>query len=435
MNKVFAEILAGLIPHKMTRNRWRGIFRFGLLNALRLKREIHNNKSVPSVYLSVCVIAKNEGPYFKEWLDWHIAMGVDKFYVYDNGSTDETRHILEPYIERGVVEYIPFPGYRRQLAAYDHCLRHFRFESRWLAFIDMDEFIVPLKHKSIPSFLQGYEDSPVVEVNWLVYGSGGERKKRPGAVMERFRLHSLPGHYLNHHVKSIVNPRRVYTMIGSHEAARINGKAVDSHGTKITTAWRNREPLLDVIRINHYAVRSYEEFAEKQLRGRASGPDRQVKDEYFTQFDLNDIDESKPGGVPEPLDPEAENLVILVDSLVSEIGQSLKTWAAGRENVVLVDNSLHGGSPTVPLAHLAFLSDETVRDTFINTLASRGVPVIYDNNLSGNPLISELKALGAAFPASTPDSAIHLADRFYFDRKALAQISSFALDLHPSSRP
>ena len=28
MNKVLAEIIAGLIPHKMTRNKWRGILRY-----------------------------------------------------------------------------------------------------------------------------------------------------------------------------------------------------------------------------------------------------------------------------------------------------------------------------------------------------------------------------------------------------------------------
>lgn len=291
MNKVAAEIIAGLIPHKMTRNRWRGILRYGLRNALKLKREIKNNKTSPKYYLSVCVIAKNEGPYFQEWLDWHISQGVDKFYVYDNESTDDTREILRPYIEKGVVDYTYFPGHRMQLSAYDDCFAKHRYDTRWLTFIDMDEFIVPLKDKSIPEFLKRLEDSPVVEINWLTYGSGGAEKKEPGTQMERFRHHSLPEHPLNRHVKSIVNPRRVYGMTGCHEAARINGKAVDPHGEKIKISWRDRMPQQDVIRINHYAVRSYEEFLEKKGRGRASGRAREVKDEYFIRFDLNDIEE------------------------------------------------------------------------------------------------------------------------------------------------
>lgn len=290
MNKVFAEIIAGLIPRKMARNRWRGILRFGLINALKLKWRIRKNHDIPVHYLSVCAIAKDEGDYFKEWLDWHISMGVDKFFIYDNGSTDRTRDVLQPYISEGIVEYVFFPGYRMQLAAYDDCLRRHRFDTRWLAFIDIDEFIVPLKDKDITAFLHRFENAPAVEINWLVYGSGGQVEKSSEPVMKRFRFHSKDDHRLNRHVKSIVNPRRIFNMIGCHEAARIDGKALDSHGDKITKNFRDRIPRQDVIRINHYAVKSRQEFLEKQNRGRASGKKRNVPDEYFNEYDLNDFE-------------------------------------------------------------------------------------------------------------------------------------------------
>ena len=79
MNKALAEIIAGVIPHKMTRNRWRGILRYGLLRAVRLKRQIRHNSTSPANYLVVCAIAKDEGPYFQEWIEWHLSQGVEKF--------------------------------------------------------------------------------------------------------------------------------------------------------------------------------------------------------------------------------------------------------------------------------------------------------------------------------------------------------------------
>jgi len=291
MHKIAAEIIAGIIPRKMARNRWRGILRFGIINALGLLRRLRRDTSVPATYLAVCAIAKDEGPYFKEWIDWHKAQGVDKFYIYDNGSTDATAEILRPYIEDGTVEYIPFPGHRMQLAAYDDCMARHRFDTRWIAFIDLDEFIVPVADTSVDAFLRRFESFPAVEINWLIYGSGGQRGKSPRPVMERFRRHSLPSHPLNRHVKSIVNPRRVFTMTGCHEAARIDGRAADSHGNPVTRNFREREPQQDVIRINHYAVRSFEEFVEKQARGRASGTKRTVEREYFDRYDLNDIED------------------------------------------------------------------------------------------------------------------------------------------------
>ena len=291
MNKVAAEIIAGLIPRKMARNRWRGILRYGVIKALKLKFRLKRDHRKPDCRLAVCAIAKDEGPYFKEWLDWHISQGVEKFYIYDNESTDCTREVLRPYIESGVVEYCYYPGYRRLIAAYDDCIVRHRFDTRWLAFIDLDEFIVPIADSSIPEFLKRFEDSPAVEINWLIYGSGGAEKKSTDPVMQRFRHHSLPGHRLNRHVKSIVDPRRVFVMTGCHEAARIDGIAADSHGDPITRNFREREPQQDVIRVNHYAVRSKEEFIEKQNRGRASGTQRTIPMDYFYNYDLNDIAE------------------------------------------------------------------------------------------------------------------------------------------------
>lgn len=76
MNKVLAEIIAGVIPHKMTRNRWRGLLRYGVFKAWKLKRRLKRDHTPPKYYLAVCAIAKNEGPYFKEWIEWHRRQGV-----------------------------------------------------------------------------------------------------------------------------------------------------------------------------------------------------------------------------------------------------------------------------------------------------------------------------------------------------------------------
>lgn len=58
MNKALAEIIAGVIPHKMTRNRWRGILRYGPIKALKLKYRLKHDTTVPKYYLTVCAIAK-----------------------------------------------------------------------------------------------------------------------------------------------------------------------------------------------------------------------------------------------------------------------------------------------------------------------------------------------------------------------------------------
>ena len=291
IRKGLAEIMAGIIPHKMVRNRWRGVFRYGLLRGVRLRWKVYHNRGMsPKHYLTVCAIAKNEGPYFQEWIEWHHNLGVEKFYIYDNESTDNTTDVLAPYIASGLVEYVFRKGVKQQLPVYDDCLEKHRLDARWIAFIDLDEFIVPVQDKTIPGFLSRFEGASAVEINWLLYGSGGAREKEAGGVMERFKRHSEPDHVLNRYVKSIVNPRQVFSFIGCHEVARMSGKNVDSHGQPVRKNFTDREPRQDVIRINHYAVKSYEEFLKKRARGRARTLDIRNLD-YFERFDLNDIEE------------------------------------------------------------------------------------------------------------------------------------------------
>ena len=180
MNKVLAEIIAGVIPYKMARNRWRGLLRYGLVKALKLKYRLKRDHTKPQYYLAVCAMAKNEGPYFKEWIEWHRKQGVEKFYIYDNESTDNTKEVLAPYVESGLVDYCYWTGRKQQLTIYDDCFNRHRLETRWLAVIDLDEFIVPIKDRSIPDFLRRIEKFSSVEINsgWSMAAAGRRSRSR-----------------------------------------------------------------------------------------------------------------------------------------------------------------------------------------------------------------------------------------------------------------
>ena len=299
MNKKIANIISSFIPFKITRKKFRKILIHGLLRTHRtikmLKKLQYENLPSPNYYLSICAIAKNEASYFQEWIEWHRKMGVEKFYIYDNESDDDTKKILEPYIDSGIVEYLFWKGKQQQTMAYCDCLEKHKLHSRWIAFIDLDEFIVPIKDKTIPEFLERFEKFPSVEINWLVYGSSGAQKKEKGNVMDRFKHHSISNSPINRFVKSIVDPRRIFLFIGAHVAASISGRAVDSHGVPVRKNFTDREPQHDVIRINHYAVKSYEEFLSKKAQGRVSRnkmPGEKFFDKYFLKYDLNDIKEN-----------------------------------------------------------------------------------------------------------------------------------------------
>lgn len=91
-----------------------------VINRLTVEPDVFDNK------LGIVVIIKNEGPYIEEWVRYHLLVGADIIYIYDNESTDNTRQILEPYISSGKVVYKYFPGIAMQLPAYNDALRRYK---------------------------------------------------------------------------------------------------------------------------------------------------------------------------------------------------------------------------------------------------------------------------------------------------------------------
>jgi hypothetical protein len=62
-------------------------------------------------YFSIAAMFKNEAGAMKEWLDHHIAHGVDHFYLVNDarpGEDDGVDAILAPYIEKGIVSMVIF---------------------------------------------------------------------------------------------------------------------------------------------------------------------------------------------------------------------------------------------------------------------------------------------------------------------------------------
>lgn len=241
-------------------------------------------------YLSLLAIVKNEASYIEEWLEYHLLLGVQKFYIYDNGSSDNLTEILQPYIKGGLVEYTYFPGNEKQVAAYNDILKKAKTETYWLAAIDIDEFIATVKDETIADFLKDFEQYAGVEINWLMYGSSGERHRRDGLVIERFKRHGkTDGRFWGQGIiKTICNPRAVFKMDIHTPFYFRFAKAVNPDKKIRKRHYKDTVPVYDRIRINHYFTKSYDECLLKQKRGRA---DMKGKHDplIFEYGDINDV--------------------------------------------------------------------------------------------------------------------------------------------------
>lgn len=240
--------------------------------------------------LSICAIMRDEGCYLMEWLEFHKLLGVERFYLYNNNSVDNTTDIVIPYIQTGEVIFHDWPLHPGQMPAYEHCLKHYGRESEWMAFIDLDEFLFAIEKNDIREVLEEFKDYPAVVVNWLCFGSSGHIKKPKGLQIENYTKRA-PEHFESHKVvKSIIRPEKTLSSGGTpHEFTYSDGWAV-TENKKPVSGPRSATHSIKKLRFNHYKTRSKEDSDYKTKRGRATTL-LPRKPELFKLFDRNDVED------------------------------------------------------------------------------------------------------------------------------------------------
>lgn len=230
-------------------------------------------------YVAACVAVKDRSDDLREWIDYHRALGVGHFYVFETDTAEASDWALEDLIQEGVVDYYYLPHVTpttvpmMQIRIYRLCLQHTRHRHAWMAFVDVDEFLVPTNAtQGLKGVLEEYADVPGLVVNWRLMGSGGHEGRPAEGTLAAYQSCTPVSFHDNLHVKSIANTRLVAnTSTDPHHFEYLGG------ATAFTTA---RDPVdgpaapavhYEKLALFHYALKSREEYELKMLRGSAMG--------------------------------------------------------------------------------------------------------------------------------------------------------------------
>ena len=234
--------------------------------------------------LAIVAIVKNESRYIGEWASFHYRAGVRKFYIYDNGSTDETVAVLRECLPDDSLVITPWNqkiGNARfknsvidnQILAYSHAISNYGGDFSWVACIDIDEFIVPIKESTIVEALEKIPNQGNISLPWHMYGTSGHDRSPKGSVIENYTFRyktPLADNPLLRNFKCIIDPCNV-NVIRCH-SYMTNGlwKTVNDVGKESDISSRTLPGFYSAenLQLNHYYTRSKEEFGQKIDKGR-----------------------------------------------------------------------------------------------------------------------------------------------------------------------
>jgi len=243
---------------------------------------------------------KNEERHIQDWIYFHALAGVKHFILYDNGSTDRTVELGSnfPDLNISIIPWvfnaaIPIKKTEfflsQQILAYCHAISTFGANYRWMAFIDIDEIIIPKRVNNLEEALIPLEHFSSISLPWTMYGPNKHQAppKKPQFFAYTTRAKHHSGELLN--FKCIVDPSKIMQVnvhnFGTSDLGKLSCNDV---GVLVRPKKRRQSFFISRqnIQLNHYFTRSSAEMEEKISKGDVAGfTKEQRKPSVYRKFE------------------------------------------------------------------------------------------------------------------------------------------------------
>lgn len=227
-------------------------------------------------------------------------MGVDHFFLIDNGSNDDPYIILKKFIRsRLVTLYIDFTPFQ-QVKNYNIYLELCK-EYEWVMVVDLDEFMYSKNnYDTITDYLRTLDDSiGCINIPLKMFGSSGYRQQPSSVISSLTRRQS---HNTTTMVKSIIRTKYL-EKLHIHNSQLLPCQTINSMGQPIdhinSIAPQTEEIIIkSYLNLNHYPIQSYEWFKNvKMTRGDVAYSEDKYQtirnNQYFKEYDHNEIEDNE----------------------------------------------------------------------------------------------------------------------------------------------
>ncbi|CAA7391246.1 unnamed protein product [Spirodela intermedia] len=218
--------------------------------------------------LCACTMVFNVAKFLREWVVYHSRIGVDRFFLYDNGSEDDLGEVIAGLQRRGYnVSSLPWPWPKTQEAGFSHCAAAARRRCRWMMYLDVDEFAFSPSWSKVPL------PSPAMLKSILPPSNGGSSGRRVGQLsMDCYDFG--PSNRTTHPENGVTQGYTCRRRAGERHKSIVRLQAVDPslrnviHHFKLRDGYVAGKPPARVV-VNHYKYQAWPEFRAK-FRRRAS---------------------------------------------------------------------------------------------------------------------------------------------------------------------
>lgn len=254
---------------------------------------------------------RDDGPYVTEWIAHHLAAGVDRMLVFTHDCTDGSDVLLDALARDPRIAHVPFtPKGRKsvQWQALKLAREHpWVQDCDWALFFDCDEYLCLPEGGSLPEVVAALDADlgafDALALPWRLFGSGLQERRTEGLTPERFTLAAPQDlHFpLAHLFKSLFRPK-AFRQFGVHRPRGKPSKParwIGPDGRELSDGFAQADGAISLygtgqgaprLWLNHYSLRSREEFLVKRARGLPNHMDREIGLTYWAERNWNSVE-------------------------------------------------------------------------------------------------------------------------------------------------
>lgn len=277
---------------------------------------------------SVVVAAmRNEGPFILEWVAWQTMLGFDDILILHNDCTDHSPKMLQKLEKAGWIttqRHRPPEDRTPKFSAHRKAHKHPLVQNcDWMFLCDVDEFLLlHTDEGTVQSFLgDGAPDMAGIAIHWKSFGDSGLEKWND-KLIHRTYTHAAPQNTQpNTFFKSFIHKPTRFERFSEHSPrvwlgegkwnegpnhwTRSNGKKMHGFDPDTNPKRLTKPPWIthENAQVNHYIIRSQENFEFKRGRPSASANVDRYSQAFFEKFNRNDEEDRKALAYADRFDP------------------------------------------------------------------------------------------------------------------------------------
>ena len=241
-----------------------------------------------------------------------MSAGFTHFLIASHDCTDGTDVLLDALQTAGIVTHVPFEpegDASVQWQAMKLLTRHDRYKSAGMAmFFDVDEYLV-LDDLTMDELIG---DADAVPLRWHLFGHSRQSTYIDHPVTTRF-THAAPDGInlpLAHFFKTLHRPQ-AFRELGNHRPKGKDSQWLTASGKRLPPEFAAQQSRINLYGVpqqgerawlNHYSVRSIEEFVLKSARGLPNHMDKPIAAGYWAERNFNTVEDLRIA----PMQPAAQ---------------------------------------------------------------------------------------------------------------------------------